>query len=90
MHGLRYMYHRFTNRFGCTRWYNKVTRLKWKLGSVHLEKVLILTKDRCTVSSNILLAQKSFWTHPMELVGDVGLVEPQLFPYRDSVSVGAR
>jgi hypothetical protein len=26
-----------------------VTRLKWKLLSVHLEIVLILTQDRCTV-----------------------------------------
>ena len=24
-------------------------RLKWKLDSVHLERVLILTQDRCTV-----------------------------------------
>jgi hypothetical protein len=24
-------------------------RLKWKVGSVHLEIVLILTQDRCTV-----------------------------------------
>ena len=28
--------------------------------------------------------------HLMELLGDVGHVEPQLFPYRDSVIVGAR
>jgi hypothetical protein len=27
----------------------EVTRLKWKLDSVHLEIVLILTQDRCTV-----------------------------------------
>jgi hypothetical protein len=26
-----------------------MTRLKWKLVSVHLEIVLILTEDRCTV-----------------------------------------
>ena len=25
---------------------------------------------------NIPLAQKLFWTHPMELLGDLGLVEP--------------
>jgi len=26
-----------------------VTRLKWKLDSVRLESVLILTQDRCTI-----------------------------------------
>jgi hypothetical protein len=40
---LRQTYHRFRNHFGHTGWYSKVTRLKWKLVSVHLEIVLILT-----------------------------------------------
>jgi hypothetical protein len=43
------MYHRLTNRFGCTRWYSEVMRLKWKLVSVRLEIVLILMHDRCTI-----------------------------------------
>jgi hypothetical protein len=34
------------NYFGRTGWYSKVTRLKWKLISVRLEIVLILTHDR--------------------------------------------
>ena len=69
-----------------------MTRLKWMLVSVHLEKVLILTQDRCTFCSapNILLAQKSFWMLPMELLGDVGHVESHFFPLGDNVSVGAR
>ena len=33
---------------------------------------------------------KSFWTHPMELLGDVGHVESHFFSFGDSVSVGAR
>ena len=37
------------NHFGRTQWYFKVTRLKWKLDSVYLEIVLILTQDKCTV-----------------------------------------
>ena len=49
VHGLRRAYHRLGNRFGCTRWYHLVTRLKWKVVSVRLEIVLILTQDRCTV-----------------------------------------
>ena len=49
VHGLRQTYHRLRNRFGRTQWYFKVTRLKWKLDSVYLEIVLILTQDKCTV-----------------------------------------
>jgi hypothetical protein len=29
---------------------------------------------------NVSLAQKSFWTHPMELLGDLGHVESQFGP----------
>ena len=54
------------------------------------DMVLILTQDRCTVSSNVPLDQKSFWTHPMELLGDVGHVESHFILFGDSVSVGAR
>jgi hypothetical protein len=39
---------------------------------------------------NIPHAQKSFWTHPIEHLGDVGHVESQFGPFRDSVSIGAR
>ena len=49
VHGLRQTYHRLRNHFGRTRWYSLVTRAKWKLASVRLEIVLILTQDRCTV-----------------------------------------
>ena len=48
VHGLHQTYHRLRNHFGRTRWFFKVTRLKWKLDSVYLEIVLILTQDRCT------------------------------------------
>ena len=49
------------NHFGHTKWYFKVTRLKWKLDSVYLEIVLILTQDKCmmcaeyTIGSEIVL-----------------------------------
>jgi hypothetical protein len=39
---------------------------------------------------NIPQAQKSFWTHPIEHLGDVGHVESRFSPFRDSVSIGAR
>jgi hypothetical protein len=34
--------------------------------------------------------QKSFWTHPMELQGDVGHVESRFGPSGHIVGVGAR
>ena len=49
VHSLPRRFHRLRNRFGCTQWYSKVTRLKWKLNSVYLEIVLILTQDRYMV-----------------------------------------
>ena len=40
--------------------------------------------------SNVPLDRKSFWMHPMELLGDVGHVESHFISFGDSVSVGAR
>ena len=51
--------------------------LKWKLASVRLEIVLILTQDRRTVCAECTIGSKIIWTHPMELLGDVGHVEPR-------------
>ena len=62
-------------------------RLKWKLDSVCLEIVLVFKQDRCMV---VPLAQKSFWTHALELPSDVGHVESRFSPFRGSVSVSAR
>jgi hypothetical protein len=39
---------------------------------------------------NIPQAQKSFLTHPIEHLGDVGHVESHFGPFRDYVSIGAR
>jgi hypothetical protein len=49
VHGLCQTYLRLRNHFGRTRWYSLVTRLKRKLVSVHLETMLVLVQDRCTV-----------------------------------------
>jgi hypothetical protein len=43
------MHHSLRNHFGHTIWYSWVKRLKWKLGLVSLEIVLILMQDRCMV-----------------------------------------
>ena len=52
--------------------------------------VLILMQDRCTVCVERNIGSKIDWTHPMELLGDMGHVETHFFPFGDSVSVGAR
>jgi hypothetical protein len=49
VHGLHRTYHRHRNRFRRTRWDSLVMWLKWNLGSVRLEIVLLLTHDWCTV-----------------------------------------
>ena len=65
-------------------------RLKWKLVSVRLEIVQILTQDWCMVCAESTIGSESFWTHPMELLGDVGHVESHFGPFGDSASVDAR
>ena len=60
------------------------------LVSVRLEIVLTKTQDRCKFAPNVHWSRKSFWTHPMELLCDVGHVESPFRPFGDSVSIGAR
>ena len=66
-----------------------MTRLKWKLVSVRVEKVLILTQDRCAVCIKRIIGSEIFWTHLMELLGDVGHVKSQFGRFGDSVGVDA-
>jgi hypothetical protein len=58
VHGLRQTYHSLRNHFERTRWYSKVTRLKWMLVSVRLEIVLFLTQDKCTVCAERTTSSK--------------------------------
>jgi hypothetical protein len=46
---LRQTYHRLRNHFGRAHQYYLVMRLKWKVDLVHLERLLILKQDGCTV-----------------------------------------
>jgi hypothetical protein len=66
MHGLRQTYHFLRNRFRCTRWYSEAMRLKRKLISVHLEIVLILTEDRCTVCTEHTIGSENILHAPDE------------------------
>jgi hypothetical protein len=68
-----------------------VMNLKWMLVSVCLEIVLILTQDSCMVCAERTIGlEKSLWTHPMELLGDVAHEKSYFGPFKDGVSVGAR
>jgi hypothetical protein len=90
VHGLRQPYQRIRNHFGCTRWYSKVTRLKWMLVSFCLEILLTMTQIGARFVSNIPQAQISFWMYLKELLGDVGHVESHFGLFGDSVNIDAR
>jgi hypothetical protein len=63
---------------------------KWKLVLVRLEIELVLVQDRCTVCVERTIVLKSFWSHPMVLLGDVGQVEARFGLFGDSVNLSAR
>jgi hypothetical protein len=73
-------------RFGS---FGDSANLDAKLVLVHLEIVLILTLGARFVAK-VPYARKSFWTHPMELLSDVGPMESCFSQFGDGVSVGAR
>jgi hypothetical protein len=77
------------NHFGRTQWFSWVTWVKWKLVSVRLEIVLILTQNRGTVCAERTIGLKSFWTHPIELLDVVAHVESRFDPFEDGVSFRA-
>jgi hypothetical protein len=62
----------------------------WNVVLVRLETELASVQERCTVCTERSKAQKSFWTHPMELIGYVGHVESCFGPFEDGVSVRAK
>ena len=62
----------------------------WNLVSICLEIVLVLVQDRCTVCAERTIGSKIIWTHPMELLVDVGHVESCFGPFGHSASVDAR
>ena len=67
-----------------------MTWVIWTLASFRLETLLVSMLDSARFASNIPYAHKSFWTHPTELLGDLGHVESRFGPFVDSVSVSAR
>ena len=58
--------------------------------SIRLETVLVSLQDRCKVCAKHTMAQKSFWTNQMVLLGDEAQVEARFGLFRDSTSLDAR
>jgi hypothetical protein len=50
----------------------------------------VLVQDRCTVCAKVPQAQKSFWMHPMVLLGDEAQVETHFGQIGDSPNLDAR
>ena len=57
------------------------------LVSIHLETVLGSVQDWCTVCGKHTMAQKSFWTLQMVLLGDEDQVQARFGLFRDSTSL---
>jgi hypothetical protein len=47
-------------------------------------------KDRSMVCASVPKARKMFWTHPMVLLGDEGLVEAHFVLFGDSANLDVR
>ena len=62
----------------------------WNVASFRLETGLVSVQDRSMVCARHTIGSEIILDHLMELLGDVGHLECHFFPYRDSVSVGAR
>ena len=54
-----------------------------------LEIVLVSVQDRCTVCVKHTIGLEIFWTHLMELLGDMGHVKSHFGLFGDSVGVDA-
>ena len=58
--------------------------------SICLEMVLVSLQDRCAVCAKHTMAQKSFWSHQMVLLGDEAQVEAHFCRFGDSANLEAR
>ena len=88
MHSLDRTYHRLEIALDAL---DGTPRCRWSCGiSLHLGIDLILTQDSCTVCVEHAIGTEIVWTHPMELLDDMGHVESHFFPVGHSVGVGAR
>jgi hypothetical protein len=66
-----------------------VTWVKWKLILFHLETVLILTQDRCTVCVERTIGSEIILDTPNVLLHDMDQVEAHFGLFGDSVNIDA-
>ena len=78
------------NCFGRTRWNSYVMWVMSNIVSICLETVLVSLQDRCTVCAKHTMAQKSFWTQQMVLLGDKAQVEACFGRFGDSANLDSR
>jgi hypothetical protein len=64
--------------------------VKWKLILVHLEVVLISTRDWFTFCAERAIGSKSFWAHPMGLLRDMSQIKARFGPFGGSVNLHIR
>ena len=57
---------------------------------VRLEMVLVSVQDLCLVCAKHTMAQKSFWTHQMVLLGNEPQVEAHFGRFGDSANLDSR
>ena len=67
-----------------------MTRIKWKLVSVHFEIVLILTHDRCTVCVKRTIGSEIVLDAPDGTTSNEAQVEAHFGPLGDSANIDAR
>ena len=67
-----------------------MTWVMWNLISIRLETVLVSLQDRCKVCAKHTMAQKSFWTHQMVLLGDEAQAEACFSPFGGGANLDAR
>jgi hypothetical protein len=59
----------------------------WNVVSVHLEIVLVRCNIGAQFALNVPYAQKSFWMHPLVLLGDEAQVEARFSLFVDSANL---
>ena len=67
-----------------------MTLVLWNLVSDHLEIVLVLVQDRCTVCTKRTIGSDIAFNAPMVILGDEAQVEAPFSPFGDSANLVAR
>jgi hypothetical protein len=64
-----------------------VTWVISNFNSVHLETLLVLVQDRCTICAKCIIGSKNVWTHLMVLLGVKAEVEARFGLFGDNANL---